>query len=293
MKQFFIPIFSLMSLASMAQTPVISQAIITTKTNIIAPENEDEMAMPPQGPNGEEVRVMRFGGDGETKSITTLKGDMVKTFSESEMGRTTILRDNKSKKTTTLMEIMGNKMGFYATDEEQEQMRKEMDSMMQNRKNDGNMVVMGNPGNAGPSTYDVVNIDESKKIAGIDCKKALLIRTRANAQKDTSIVWYNPAFKLQGISSTGGSGGGGFGGFARASTVSNGFEKLDGFPMQYETNLGRGRKMKVEVTKIVTDKEIADKEFDIPKDFDVKPAKEMQGFGPGGGRGGMQIRIHD
>ncbi|MEI7473049.1 MAG: hypothetical protein WCJ85_12385 [Chitinophagaceae bacterium] len=292
MKHFFIPIFSLMSLASMAQTPVISQAIITTKTNIIVSENDDDSPGPMQGPNGEEVRIMRMGGEGETKSTTTLKADFVKTFSESEMGRNTVIRDNKNKKTTTLIEMMGNKMGFYATDEEDEQMKKEMDSMMKSQKNDGSMIIMGDPVNAGESTYEVVNVEGAKKIAGYDCKKALIIRTGSNAKKDTSIVWYNPAFKLQGLASTGG-GGGGFGGFARSSNSGAGFDKLDGFPMQYETTLGRGRKMKVEVTKIVTDKEIADKEFEIPKDFDVKSAKEMRNFGPGGGRGGVQIRMNN
>jgi hypothetical protein len=43
----------------------------------------------------------------------------------------------------------------------------------------------------------------------------------------------------------------------------------------------------VEVTKINIEKEVADKEFEIPKDFVVKPIKDMQnGNGPG-----IQIRM--
>lgn len=45
--------------------------------------------------------------------------------------------------------------------------------------------------------------------------------------------------------------------------------------------------MIVEVTKINTEKEVADKEFEIPKDFVVKPMKDMQN----GGGGGFQIRV--
>ena len=40
------------------------------------------------------------------------------------MGRSTIYRDNDAKMTTTVVEAMGNKMGFFATDEEQAAMLK-------------------------------------------------------------------------------------------------------------------------------------------------------------------------
>ncbi|MBK7433954.1 MAG: hypothetical protein IPI66_08685 [Chitinophagaceae bacterium] len=52
--------------------------------------------------------------------------------------------------------------------------------------------------------------------------------------------------------------------------------------------MNRGRKMVVQVTNLVTDKEIADKEFDIPKDVDIKPMKEMQN---GGRPGTFQMRV--
>jgi len=55
-----------------------------------------------------------------------------------------------------------------------------------------------------------------------------------------------------------------------------GLNDLAGFPMQYEMKMNRGRIMTVEVTKINTDKEVADTEFEIPKDFVVKPMKDMQ-----------------
>jgi hypothetical protein len=53
-------------------------------------------------------------------------------------------------------------------------------------------------------------------------------------------------------------------------------------------NMRRNRKMQVEVTKIDLQKDIADKEFDIPKDFEVKPMKDMQNMF--GGQGGFQMR---
>ena len=227
---------------------------------------------------------MRFGGDGDTKSTTTLKGDMIKTFTESEMGRTTIIRDNKNKKTTTLMEMMGNKSGFFATDEEQEQMRKQMDSMMQSRRQEADQA----RNNTIP-TYEVINSSGAKKIAGFDCKKALIVSTRRNGNKDTTNVWYCPDFKLQGLNSTGGAAGGIMGAFMRNAGL-GGLDKLQGFPMSYQMQMGRGRKMVVEVQKLITDKDVADKEFEIPKDFVLKPMKEMQNSF---GRGNFQMRIQN
>lgn len=267
-----------------AQTKVLDHAVVTTKTTIISPEGAEDNVPPPPpaaGGDGEQRVTFRFGGDGETKSVTTLKGDIVKTYTENEMSRTTILRDNGKKVTTTLLEMMGNKTGFYATDEEQQQMSKRMDSMMQSRSQaGGNNNFSGNQATGSTISY----VDETKKIAGLTCKKALVITSRKNGTQDTNTVWYCPDFKLQGIISTGGLSG--FGGFGRSTTL-NGLNDLAGFPMQYEMKLNRGRKMIVEVTKINTEKEVADKEFEIPKDFVVKPMKDMQN----GGGGGFQIRV--
>ncbi|MEO6254849.1 MAG: hypothetical protein ABIO79_16180, partial [Ferruginibacter sp.] len=60
-----------------------------------------------------------------------------------------------------------------------------------------------------------------------------------------------------------------------------------GFPMEYQRNMRGGRKMTVQVTKLVIDKDIADKEFEIPKDIEIKPMKDMQN----GGGPGFQIRV--
>ena len=69
-------------IAVYAQPKVLTQATITTKTNIVAPEG-DEPVQSTTTSDGGEVRVMRFGGDGETKTTTWLKNDLTKIFSES------------------------------------------------------------------------------------------------------------------------------------------------------------------------------------------------------------------
>jgi hypothetical protein len=280
MKKIVTILFLTVSLAVGAQPKLLTQASITTKTTIVSPETDDAGPQTITSNDGGETRVIRFGGDGETKTTTWLKNDLVKTFSESEMGRITTIRDNVKKTTTTIMEMMGRKSGTIATDEEQAEMRKRIDSMMKAR---GQNISMGAPP-ASAANYSVVYVDENKKIAGYACKKALIIATRAE-KADTSIVWYNPDFKLQNLASTGGVAAG-FGGFNSASGPT-GMDLLNGFPMQYERNMARGRHMTVEVTKLVIDKDIADKEFEIPKDIEIKSAKDMQN----GGGPMMQMRI--
>ena len=279
MKKTITLFFLALAVSSYAQPKLITQAIITTKTTIVAPEEDENAPPPPGGPGGENMRIMNFFGDGETKSTTWLKNDIFKTFSETETGRTTIIRDNSKKMTTTIIEMMGKKTGIYATDEDQAIMRKRMDSMMQSRSQGSSDAMR-----AAPKT-NIFYFEETKKIAGYNCNKAVIVTTRPNGRSDSSVVWFTPDIKLQGISSTGGSLGG-LGNFMQ-SPATNAMEQLKGFPMQYERNMGRGRKMTVLVSRIVTDKEIDDKEFEIPKDIVLKSVKDMQN---GNGQGFFQMR---
>ena len=264
----------------MAQPKLVSQAIVNTTTTIIAPDEEDVSNIQTQGEGGGRMMFRNFG-DGETKSVTYLKNDLVKTVMKSDMGRTTTIRDNAKKLTTTLIEMMGTKTGYYATDEEAANMRKRVDSMMQATRNAGDSSRTMRVVRPDNSQTEIVYTEETKKIAGYVCKKAWIVNTRILGIKDSSVVWYTPEIKLNNISSTGGLSG--FGNMMGASGSANAFSKIDGFVMRYENKMGRGRQMIVEVTKIDLGKELADKEFEIPKDFDVKPMQEMQQMMQGGG----------
>ncbi|RYY69304.1 MAG: hypothetical protein EOO13_09940 [Chitinophagaceae bacterium] len=270
-----------------AQPRLITQATINTTTTVIAPDEEDVSAIQNQGGGG--GMNFRNFGDGETKSVTYLKNDLVKTVMKSDMGRSTIIRDNNKKLTTTLIEMMGNKTGFYSTDEEAAGMRKRMDSMMQATRNNAADTTKRRTARTTETVPpEIIYTQETKKIAGYVCKQAYIVHTRFLGNKDSAVVWYTPEFKLQNVSNTGG-----LSGFANlmGNMSANPYEKVDGFVMGYETKMPRGRNMIVEVTKVELAKEIADKEFDIPKDFDVKPMKEMQNMMQGGGgQGRIMIR---
>ena len=188
-----------------------------------------------------------------------------------------MFRNNLTKITTTIFEIMGNKQGYYSSDNDQAEIAKKMDSMMKERaKTDTNIKPRTRSVNF---TSSVEYLNETKKVAGYNCKKALIITDKL-ISKDTLSVWYTPDVKFLNLSSTGGTSG-----FANIGlSGSNSFDKIDGFVMMYERDMPRGRKMEVKVTKIETDKEIADKEFEIPKDVEIKSMKEVQSQGGGGFR---------
>lgn len=267
------------TLAAAAQPKSVTQATITTKTTIVSLDGEQSQSGITQssGEGGVNTVRIRMDDAGETVSKTYLKDHLVKTQVDNNMGRTTTIRDNKAKMTTTLMEIMGTKRGFYATDEDQAEMSKRMDSLTR----------AGGAAQAAPAMPPVIQVfyrDEAKTIAGYNCKKAVVHITKSTGEVDSSVVWYNTDIKLEGLQSTGGAGGG-FMSFRRNNNADI-LGRIKGFPMQYEMKLGRNRSMTVEVTKLDIEKEIKDAEFEISKDYDVKPAKEMQGPG-----GGMQIRI--
>lgn len=265
---------------------IVKQAIIHTTTTIVAPEDdEDDPAVSNMtGAQGENIRIVRLGGDGETKTVTTILDHVTKTTSQSEMGNNTTIRDNLAKKTTTLMEIMGNRTGFWATDAEMEENRKRMDSMIQQNPMPG----MRNP--ATPATdFKVSYQDGQKKVAGVLCAQAQIVLTYPD-RTDTVTVWYHPGVKFEYLRSTGGA----LGGFGPQITTSNNskglsaaLQTLKGFPMLYETKMPRGRKMRVEVTKLLLDKPVTEKDFQIPSDYEVKPLREMEN----GGMGNMQIRV--
>ncbi|MEI8053332.1 MAG: hypothetical protein WCH52_06255 [Bacteroidota bacterium] len=266
-----------------AQPKAYNQAIINTTTNIIAPEEENVESIQQDPRGGMNFRNMM---DGETKFVTYLRNDLVKTNMKSEMGKSTIFRDNSKKLTTIVMEMMGNKSGFFATDEDQAQMQKRRDSMMaERRKLDTDSTRRMPPPEKNNAPVEISLTTETKKIAGYDCKKAYLITSRFLGSKDTAVVWFTSEFKLNNVLSTGGMNS--IPGIGNMFPTLNGLDKIDGFVMRYEMKMRRNRRMEVEVTKVDLTKEVEAKEFDLPKDIEIKPMSEMQNMFRGGGGGGF------
>ncbi len=267
---------------SYGQPKIYRQAQIATTTNIIAPEEDDSQNMQGRDGGGMNFRNMM---DGEFKFVTLVKNDMTKMTIKSEVVHATIFRDNDKKLTTTIMEMMGNTNGFYITDQEQVEMQKMRDSMMaERRKKDTTMRQFPQPDRNTNLPVEVSVTNESKKIAGYVCKKAFLITTRLLGNKDTVTIWYTPEFKIDNVATTGGMNA--LPMMGNMMPQLNGLDKIEGFVMRYEMNMRRGRRLESEITKVELDKNIADTEFELPKNVEIKPMKEMQNMF-GGGRGGF------
>ncbi|HTN08868.1 hypothetical protein [Agriterribacter sp.] len=272
-------LFTGYTITGFAQQKTVERAIVESKTAITFPQNINRNA------DSDEDGNTGFGGAGgmESKNTVYFKGDMIKTYSVSDFGNTTVIIDKKNKKTTTLTEAMGRKTGFYSTEEDEAAMRQRMDSIRQARGQQAN-----NPNNSKAPEAEIINSNETKKIAGYTCKKAIIqTKTRQGAINET-IVWYTPDFKMPpGYPMAGNTGGGGFGRGMRGQSGGGfgitGLDKIDGFVMGYEVKRPNGFEMRMEVTKVALDPAIDDKIFEIPKGFDIKPLKEMRGqFGQGG-----------
>ncbi len=272
-------LFTVYAITGFAQQKTVERAIVKSKTSITFPQNVNRNA------GGDEDGNTGFGAAGgmESKSTVYFKGDMIKTYNESDFGNTTVIIDKKNKKTTTLTEAMGRKTGFYSTEADEAAMRQRMDSVRQAREQQAN-----NQNNTEAPEARIINTSETKKIAGYTCKKAIIQTKNRQGAITEAVVWYTPDFKMSpGYPVAGNTGGGGFGRGMRGQGSGGfgiaGLDKIDGFVMGYEVKRPNGFEMSMEVTKAELDPTIDDKVFEIPKGYDVKPIQEMRGqFGQGG-----------
>jgi GLPGLI family protein len=247
---------------NMAQQ-VVNEAVIQMKTESSNPNADGG---PPVSGDGEGRMMVRIG-DGEIKSKMYFKNGMTKIESDMGMGTNQVIIDSKEKKTTTLFEAMGRKMGFYTTDDDMQRMMAGADSGRQQRIQQFN-----------PEVF-IEYLSETKKIAGMVCNKALLRYKDRRDQEVQQVVWYSPEFTM----------GEGFRirDIMRMANIP-GIQKLKGFPMEFEIVRPNGAKVHFQVTKVDLNAKVDDKVFVIPKDYDIKPMSEMGR----GGNGGFQFRMN-
>lgn len=269
-----------------AQTKVINQAIVQSKTEITFPQNFNR----PGG--GDNDNVIEGPSGMESRNIVYLKADKIKTTNQSDFGNSTTIIDKTKKTTTTLIEAMGRKTGYTVSDAEQEEVQKRMEARMDSLRRVRGDQVTPRENNTSRGATEIVETAETKKIADYVCKKVVLKNTNRQGETNETIVWYTPDFKMaEGYPVTGSPmGGRGFAGRARGGFLNTAdLEKINGFIMGYEMSRPNGFSMKMEVTKIQLNAEITDKTFEIPKGYEMKSAQEVQNmFLPGNGPGFRQ-----
>lgn len=280
-KNVLIGMFILIGSYGMAQQKTIERAVVKSKTEITFPENPNRQA-DGDGDGGGAPTGM------ESKNTVYFTKDFIKTYNETDFGNNTVIVDRQNKKTTTIIEAMGRKTGYYSTEADEAEMRKRMQDRMDSlRQARGAQGGQNTPNNYTAPEAEIVKTEETKKIAGYTCKKAIVKTKSRQGDINEMTVWYTPDFKMaEGFPASGnaGFGGGGrgfsgsfgggrgrmgFGGFA-------GLDKIEGFVMGYEMSRPNGFKMNMEVTKVELDMDIPVKTFEVPKGIELKPASEMQ-----------------
>ena len=269
-------------IVAFAQPKIVERAIVKAKTEITFPENFS-FGGPGGGPGG--------GGDGppggftmprdmETTTTMTYSPDFMKIESMSDFGNNVVITDRKKKVTTTLIEAMGRKTGWFTSDAEAEAQRLRQDSVRKARRDSLAELGLTFTDNKPELIYS----DETKKVSGYTCKKVTIKTKGQNGQVSENVIWYNPDFKLAESSTSASAGGGGFGGpggRGRMSMMSGvpGLDQINGFPMEYESTAQNGFKIHMVVLKVQVDAAIDEKTFEIPKGFDVKPQSTFEGQG--------------
>jgi GLPGLI family protein len=255
MKQLLTTICFLAAVHTARAQQTINEAIIDINVNITFPESDA-----PPAPEG--AQVMRFG-DGEVKSKVFYKNGNMKMESDMGMGKSLMFYTVENKTTTTLMEIMGRKMGFYSNEEDM----KKMQAADTNQKRIQAFK---------PEVF-VEYLSDSKKIAGITCYKAIIRYKNSKGEEKQHDVWYTPDFRM--------------GEEFKLNTLMRsdipGISKIKGFPMEMELVRQNGMKVHYMVSKVDSNAKIDDKTFVIPTGYDIKPQSEMMR----GNNGTMQLRI--
>lgn len=269
MRIVLISIFIAGCFTATAQPKILDHAYIITKAKLKfadTPENTNNNPFSTLGGSTTHLHSINGMTEGDNRIITYYKQDKIKVINDINMGTNTIIIDKKNKKTITLVDVMGVKTGFYTSEESAKQMQALADSINKSRHPDSISKSVNGPSKKITKDSLKANIiysDDNKTIAGFNCKMAKIISTHYNGEIDSINVWYCPEFKFKR-------------GFNIPIEVTGvvgmaPFDLLEGFPMKYETTDRRGNKFSVEVKKIDINKEIKDKEFDVPNSYDLKP----------------------
>lgn len=168
--------------------------------------------------------------DGTEQKVTFKEGKSRVEFTNAFVSTVAI---NDGKKTTVLMDQMGQKFYFEMTAEE-----------MKKKEEKG--------------TEPVIEYkDETKKIAGYDCKKAIIKSKDEKGEETVMIVWYTEQLPNSGQSS---------------SRNSNTFKGLKGAPLEYEAKQGPFN-MKFTATEVSKDP-VPDSKFVANTDGYVKKTND-------------------
>ena len=176
----------------------------------------------------------------EMPKETTLlfRGDKTRLEIPLPMGKTVVITDNKTGDVVMLMDMMGSKM---AMEMDKEQIIKEKNQSEKPR---------------------VQQTNETKKIAGLLCKRAIVTMQSKDGEFSFD-AWFTNEINIR-------------------NSVSSEIEGIEGFLMEFQT-LQNGMSMKMSARSFEK-VEVSASEFEIPEGYQKVTMEDMMNMGAGGGR---------
>jgi len=247
--------------AVISQQKIITQGYLMYNVKYITENTLDLPPPPPPPPSGivipqQESTLVSFEDEGIDLNIS-FNPSYLKIV-EVIRGRTTFLINRQNSSVTRLNEGFGFKNGTIATKEDAAAVEKYLDSLYGKKKEP---VI----------TPKIEYSDEQQIINGFNCKKILLITEFLNAKADTVTVWYFPDYKLADS-------------FIYCANEMKYKEKLsllnsiNGLPVKVDMFVTKKMKLVLELKKIDIAKNVSEKEFLVPKGFELKSIKDHYGI---------------
>jgi GLPGLI family protein len=177
-----------------------------------------------------------------TESTIYFKGHMSRSEVKMPMGTTVSITDGSSGETTTLMDMMGNKIAMKVTKDDLEKQRKK----------------------TGKEKPEIKITDETKMIAGYSCKKAEVKLKGKDGNETHFDAWFTKDISAPNSMRSGGMT----------------FEGIDGFMMEFQTKMN-SLTMKM-TCRSVEDAVVPDSSFVVPSGYTMTTMEDMKkNFGGG------------
>jgi len=163
------------------------------------------------------------------ESVTYVKNHLSRVETDAIMGmKTVIISNSKSNMATTLMDMLGQKYAIETNTKEEAEKNKTVDNAK------------------------VTITDETKMVAGYNCKKAII-----ETEEGKFIVWFTKDFK-----------------YSSDQAKQGALAKIDGTPLDFEMNQ-QGMVMRL-YAKEITKGAVSDLKFEIPADYKKTTPEELK-----------------
>jgi GLPGLI family protein len=198
-----------------------------------------------------------------------IKGNMSKVEMLSMMGNNVMIKDMSNNITTVLLEMMGKKYGYNISNDS---IFSDTSQLLKNARVDSSYFL---------KQVNLIYTEYSKKINGIDCKKAIISYLNSSNTPENFEVWYCPDYLLpEGVSL----GLENMMGQKSNLVLAGKIKEIKGLPVSYSikvrVNARQLLNIRFEIEEIKMKIKIDDDTFEIPRSFNILSYREFQKVAP-------------